>query len=98
MGISTTGETGLSMRAIRSMLIVIFVLLGTFVYYYGPLVAPAVSGAAMRECNDYAGGNFRSFRLEWVSWPDADPHWRCWDASRPDVEAVSLGWWVSPFN
>ena len=98
MGISASGQTGLSMRAIRSMLIVIFVLLGTFVYFYGPLIAPTVANAAEAECNEYAGGNFRSYRLTWVSWPDTDPHWACWDASRPTEKAISLGWWVNPFD
>jgi hypothetical protein len=98
MGISVSGQTGLSMRAIRSMLIVILVLVGTIVYFYGPLIAPTVASAAEQECNDYAGGNFRSYRLEWVSWPNDDPHWRCWDARRPEVQAVSLGWWVNPFS
>ena len=98
MGISASGRSGLSMRAIRSMLVVIFVLVGTFFYFYGPLVTPTVANAAESACNEYAGGNFRSYRLAWVSWPDTDPHWACWDASRPTEQAISLGWWVNPFD
>lgn len=97
MGISAIGQSGLSTRSIRSMLIVIFVLLGTAVYFYGPLVTPTVAQAAVDECNEHAGGNFRSYRLEWVTWPD-EPHWSCWDARSPQEKAVSLGWWVNPFR
>lgn len=98
MGISATGQTGLSMRGVLSMLVVVAILLGTIVYFYGPAVAPRVSDAARAECNEYAGGNFRSFRLEWVTGPGERPHWSCWDASRPEERAISLGWWVDPFR
>ena len=97
MGISASGQTGLSARSRRSMLVVIFVLLGTIVYFYGPAVTPRVAEAAAARCNDHANGNFRSYRLEWVSGPGSTPHWSCWDASRPQERAVNLGWWVNPF-
>ena len=97
MGVSALGETGLSTRSIRSMLIVITVLVGTFIYFYGPLIMPPVKSAAIAECNDYSGGNFRAYRLSWESWPATDPHWACWDARNPEEKAISLGWWVSPF-
>ncbi len=97
MGISAVGETGLSKRAVRSMLIVIFALIGTSIYFYGPQVMPRVERAAVAECNEYAGGNFRAYRLAWVTWPDDDPHWACWDARNPQEKAISLGWWVNPF-
>ena len=96
MGISATGQAGLSMRAVRSMLVVIFVLLGTFYYFYGPLITPRIQEAALAACNEHAGGNFRSYRLEWVSWPETDPHWSFWDARKPAQRPISLGWWVTP--
>ena len=98
MGVSAVGQSGLSTRSVRSMLVVIFVLLAAVVYFYGPMVAPGMERAAADECNEYAGGNFRSYRLDWVSWPDADPHWSCWDARNPQVKAVDLGWWTNPFS
>ena len=97
MGVSAVGQSGLSTRSIRSMLVVIFVLLAAAIYFYGPMVAPGMERAATQECNEYAGGNFRSYRLDWVTWPDADPHWSCWDARKPEVKAVDLGWWTNPF-
>lgn len=98
MGISATGQSGLSIRAVRSMLVVIFVLLAAIVYFYGPLITPTVEAAAKDKCNEYAGGNFRSYRLTWVTGPGESPHWSCWDARRPAERAISLGWWVNPFR
>ena len=74
------------------------VLFGFGVYFYGPPVTPALRAAATEACNEYAGGNFRSYRLEWVSWPGDNPHWSCWDARKPMEKAISLGWWVNPFS
>ena len=52
--------------------------------------------AAAGECNDHAEGNCRSFRLSWTV--GVLPHWSCWDASRPQKDPVSLGWWTNPFG
>jgi hypothetical protein len=52
--------------------------------------------AAIDQCNQYAQGNYRSFRLTWKV--AAYPHWTCWDASRPEAAEVSLGWWTNPFH
>jgi hypothetical protein len=98
VGISAVGQSGLSTRSIRSMLVVIFVLLAAAIYFYGPMVTPGMERAAAEQCNEHAGGNFRSYRLDWVTWPDADPHWSCWDAREPEVKAVDLGWWTNPFS
>ena len=98
MGVSATGARGLSMSSVRSLLIVFAIFFGFAVYFYGPPVTPALRAAATEACNEHAGGNFRSYRLEWVSGPRNAPHWSCWDASRPTETAVSLGWWVSPFS
>ncbi|MGA9749602.1 MAG: hypothetical protein WBQ50_19285 [Nocardioides sp.] len=97
MGISADGESGLSMRALRSMLLVVVVLVGTFIYFYGPSLMPPVQRAAVDQCNESTGGNFRAYRLTWVSWPETRPHWSCSDARNPEQEAISLGWWVDPF-
>ena len=98
MGVSASGRRGLSVSAVRSFLIVLAVLAGFLTYFYGPPVTPTVRTAANEACNEYAGGNFRSYRLDWVSWPGSDPHWSCWDASKPAEPAISLGWWVNPFS
>jgi hypothetical protein len=99
MGVSATGRTGLSMTSVRSFLVVIAIFFGFAVYFYGPPVTPALRAAANEACNEHAGGNFRSYRLEWVSGPsNPAPHWSCWDASKPMDKAVSFGWWVDPFS
>ncbi len=98
MGVSATGQTGLSTRSIRSLAIVFAVLAGFAVYFYGPAVTPALRAAATSACNEYAGGNFRDYVLTWDSGPGSSPHWSCWDRSRPRENAVSLGWWVSPLR
>ena len=98
MGVSAVGQPGLSMRSMRSFLFLLVLLIGVIVYFYGPLVTPTVASAAQDECNEHAGGNFRSYRLEWVSGPGNRPHWSCWDASRPRRDPVDLGWWVNPFS
>ena len=96
-GRSRAGGTALEWIKSIGVAVVIFVLLGTVIYFYGPLVTPGMQRAATEQCNEYAGGNFRSYRLEWVTWPDGDPHWSCWDARNPEVRAVDLGWWTNPF-
>ncbi len=98
MGVSVAGETGLSMRSVKSLLVVFGVLLAFGVYFYGPPITPAVRTAANQTCNEYAGGNYRSYDLEWVSGPGNTPHWSCWDRRRPEVSPISLGWWVDPFH
>jgi hypothetical protein len=50
--------------------------------------------AAVSDCNDVAGGNFRSYHLEWTV--SARPHWACWDLSDPERPAINMGWWVTP--
>ena len=98
MGVSASGERGLSARAVRSFLVVFFVLCAFVYYFYGPPLTPTVRTAANEACNEHAGSNFRSYRLSWVSWPGDSPHWSCWDARDPRKKAVSLGWWVNPFS
>ncbi|CAN5267470.1 hypothetical protein BH18ACT9_BH18ACT9_10980 [soil metagenome] len=98
MGVSATGQNGVSTRSVKSLLVVIAVVLGFAVYFYGPPVTPAFRTAASERCNEYAGGNFRSYQLDWVSGPGNTPHWSCWDSSRPQKRATSLGWWVDPFS
>ena len=98
MGVSASGRTGLSMTSVRSFLVVLAIFGAFAVYFYGPPVTPALRTAANEACNEHAGGNFRSYRLEWVSGPGNNPHWSCWDASNPMEKAVSLGWWVDPFS
>jgi hypothetical protein len=98
MGVSASGRTGLSVRSVRSLFVVFVIFAAFAVYFYGPPITPAVRAAATEACNEHAGGNFRSYRLDWVSGPGSTPHWACWDASRPQERAVSLGWWVDPFS
>ena len=95
MGVSLSGSstTFTTVRRLSVAVVVVFCVLG---YLYGPAAAPGMRNAAIRECNDYAQGNYRSFRLSWEL--TGLPHWSCRDASRPDVEAVSLGWWTNPFS
>jgi len=64
-------------------------------YLYGPAASPALRNAAIAQCNEHAEGNFRSFRLSWRV--GVYPHWTCWDAGRPEDDAISLGWWTNPF-
>ncbi len=99
MGISLEGDQGLSVRSVRAVFVVFTIFFGFLIYFYGPPFTPAVRSAANEQCNEYANGNYRDYRLEWVSGPgEVTPHWSCGDASRPDVAPVSLGWWVSPFR
>lgn len=98
MGISLDGSEGLSVRSLRAAFVVFAVFLGFLAYFYGPPVTPAVRAAANQSCNEHANGNFRDYRLRWVTGPGTSPHWSCSDATRPDVRPVSLGWWVDPFS
>jgi hypothetical protein len=98
MGVSVTGQHGISARSIRSFLVVVAVFTGFTTYFYGPAVTPGIRAAAAEACNEHAGGNFRSYRLSWESGPGSTPHWSCRDARRPAEPAVDLGWWVSPIR
>jgi len=80
-------------RRLAAGVVVGFVL---FAYLFGPATAPLLQQAATNRCNDYAEGNFRSYRLSWHV--GLLPHWTCWDASRPQRDAVSLGWSPNPFR
>ena len=95
MGVSATASRTLSMTTVKRLAAAIVVIFATLYYLYGPAATPAVHDAAVDKCNNYASGNYRSFRLSWVvGW---HPHWTCWDASRPERPEVSFGWWVNPF-
>jgi hypothetical protein len=88
-----TNPTFNMVRRLAAATIAIFLVLG---YLYGPAATPGLRNSAANECNDYAHGNYRSFRLGWeVGWR---PHWTCWDASSPDKPDVNLGWWTNPFS
>ena len=94
MGVSATGRTGLSVTSVRSFLVVMAVLFGFGVYFYGPPLTPALRAAATEACNEYAGGNYRSYRLEWVT--GTPSRWQCFDRSEPARKPVDMGWWVTP--
>lgn len=95
MGVSASGSdrTFTTVRRLGAGVAVVFVVLA---YLYGPAVSPAMHTAAIGQCNDHAEGNWRSFRLTWVV--GVYPHWSCSDESAPTENAVSLGWWTSPFD
>ena len=95
MAVSAVG-TSLTFSMVRRLavsMVIIFAVLG---YLYGPPATPALRESAANECNVYAHGNYRSYRLGWEV--GLHPHWTCWDASNPDKPDVSLGWWTNPFN
>lgn len=92
MGVSLTGVRGPSMRTIRLVATALAGVLTMVFYLYGPAIVPVMSAAAVSNCNELAGGNFRSYRLGWVV--GVRPHWECWDLSAPDEDPVDLGWWV----
>jgi hypothetical protein len=94
MGVSLSG-TDLTFTMVRRLSLVVVVLFVVLGYLYGPAAAPALHTAAVGECNDHAEGNWRSYRLSWHV--GLTPHWTCGDASKPEEQAVSLGWWTSPF-
>ena len=95
MGVSATATSTISFTTIKRMAVAVVVIFATTYYLYGPAATPAVQSAAVAKCNNYAQGNFRSFRLGWQV--GFHPHFTCWDASRPDLPEVSFGWWVNPF-
>lgn len=95
MPVSSTGSSA-GFRLVRQLALVVVLVFGVLAYLYGPAASPAMRNAAIDQCNEYAQGNYRSFRLSWNV--AAYPHWSCWDASRPQAAAVSLGWWTNPFH
>lgn len=95
MGVSVTGASGRSLTRIRNAGVGLGALAAIGFYFYGPVVTPAMNGAAASECNDLIGGNYRSYRLDWVV--SSRPHWMCSNRSRPADGSVNLGWWVAPF-
>lgn len=94
MAVSATASS-LTFRMVRRTAASVVVIFGVLAYLYGPAASPAMRNSAIDECNAYAQGNYRSFRLTWHV--GVLPHWTCWDASRPNEDPVSLGWWTSPF-
>ena len=94
MGVSLTGSRGLSLAKIKTFSAVLGAAAGAVFYLYGPTVTPALQAAAVSECNELTGGNFRSYSLDWVV--GTRPHWNCWDRSDPAEPPVNLGWWVNP--
>jgi len=95
MPVSVTGSS-VTFKLVRQLSVVVVLVFCTLAYLYGPAASPALRNAAVDQCNDYAQGNYRSFRLSWHV--GVYPHWSCWDASRPADKAVSLGWWTNPFR
>jgi hypothetical protein len=94
VGVSLVGATKSSVARLTSLLCFVGVLGGAGFYLYGPAVTPALHSAAMAECNDLTGGNYRSYSLVWV--PSTRPHWLCGDRSDLEKPPVDLGWWVTP--
>ncbi len=94
MGVSLTGVRGGSVGRLTTLFSVVGVLGAAGFYLYGPAVTPALHGAATTECNRLTGGNYRSYRLEWVV--ETQPHWLCGDRREPGNRPVDLGWWVTP--
>ena len=94
MGVSVTGASGRSLARMRTAGLTLGLLGGAAFYLYGPPVTPALHGAAAAECNDLAGGNYRSYRLEWVT--GTPSHLQCFDRSEPAQKPVDMGWWVTP--
>lgn len=95
MGVSATASRTITAAVVKRGAIAVLVIFATLYYLYGPAATPAVHDAAVAKCNDHASGNYRSFRISWKV--DYQPHWTCWDASRPEEPEVSFGWWVNPF-
>lgn len=93
MGVSATGSR-MSMASIRAMLVAFGVAASLGFYMYGPPVTRVMHSAAVSSCNELAGGNYRSYHLEWTVLPR--PHWRCWNLSEPAEPPADLGWWVTP--
>ncbi len=82
-----------SMASLKLTTATVGVLGVTAFYLYGPPVTPLLNASAVSTCNEMAGANYRSYRLDWVV--SARPHWTCWNAAEPTRPAVDMGWWVS---
>jgi hypothetical protein len=94
MGVSLIGASGSSVKRLTTLFSTLAVLGGVGFYFYGPAVTPVLHGAAVAECNDLIGGNYRSYRLTWVS--GTRPHWICTNRWKPAEPAIDMGWWVTP--
>lgn len=94
MGVSLSGAD-LTFSTVRRLALATVALFCVFAYLYGPAVTPGLHAAAVEECNRHAQGNYRSFQLTWHV--GVYPHWTCSDSSRPNADAISLGWWTDPF-
>ena len=94
MAVSAVG-TNLTFNVVRRLAASVVVIFCVLAYLYGPAATPAMHDSARNECNAYAHGNFRSFRLAWDV--GVRPHWTCWDASNPEKDEIDLGWWTNPF-
>lgn len=100
MGVSATGDRGIRARTIPILLASLTAFVGFAFYVLGPPVAPGLRDAAREACNEYAGNDFRSYRLEWKLPKHPTyrlPHWSCADVRNLDQEPLDLGWWVNPF-
>ena len=95
MRVSLSGSD-LTFQMVRRLSVVVVVVFVVLAYLYGPAASPAMRSQAVNECNNHAEGHWRSFRLRWNV--GVYPHWTCWDASKPEEKAVSLGWWTNPFQ
>jgi len=95
MPVSLTGSR-VAFKLGRQLSVIAVLVFCALAYLFGPAAAPALRNAAANECNDYAQGNYRSFRLSWQV--GLHPHWTCRDASRSADEPVSLGWWANPLR
>lgn len=94
MGVKLAGETGRSLARMRTVGVVLGLFTAVWFYFYGPLMTPALHGAAAARCNELTESNYRSYRLHWVV--GTRPHWLCGNAARPAAPPVDLGWAVLP--
>lgn len=94
MGVSVVGASGRSLTKMGTAAAALTILGGAGFYLYGPPVTPALHGAAMSECNELIGGNYRNYQLTWVV--DTRRHWLCSDRFKPAADPVDMGWWVTP--
>jgi hypothetical protein len=69
-----------------------------FIYFYGPPLVPALRNSAIERCTVDQGGDYRSYRLEWISWgftsPELTPHWKCVNKDHPYDSAIDYGWYA----
>ncbi len=88
MGISLTGVTIFTKGNIAKALITFFLFFALFVYFYGPPLIPALRNSAIDRCNVEQGGDYRSYKVEWLSASFLDnhfpPHWECSNLHDPD--------------